>query len=499
MRKPPSFRAVRWGRTLNLLAQAVLFVTFFAGLNYLAVRYAWRFDLTENRTHSLSAETRAYLRNLDQPVRVIVTLTENSDNEEVTQAYRDVSGLLREYGYATSGNERGKVSVEFIDVFQRRRDAEALGIEQPNTILVLCGDKRRIVGLEELYRVENQQKTAFNGEQAFTAAILDVSSPAKKKIYFLTGHGEMDLDDVSPARGLSSLEAELNVRNFAVEPLDLAQAGKIPSDAAVIVIAGPQGRFDAREEELLRQYLSNRAGRVLALLAPGYPPGLDDLFYEWGVLVDDVLIYDRSAAGQSETGDLILPALAEHDLTKSLLSAKIPLRFGPSRSVRPDPGRTLDTNLVVTALAATSQQAWGERNYRDRATPAYNPGVDLRSDDNRVIVVTASERRAARTIKDVDKKSDIFSIPSGRLVTFGSADWIANGRLGVIGNLSFFLSAINWTTDRDVSLNVPARPIARFQLSLSQEQIQRLRYSLVFALPGLAALLGLVVYWTRRN
>ena len=40
MGKPPSFRSVRWTRTLNLLAQAVLFVTFFAGLNYLAVNYA---------------------------------------------------------------------------------------------------------------------------------------------------------------------------------------------------------------------------------------------------------------------------------------------------------------------------------------------------------------------------------------------------------------------------------------------------------------------------
>ncbi len=493
MAKPPSFRAVRWVRTLHLLAQAFLFVTLFAGLNYLAVNYAWRFDLTENRSHTLSPETRAYLNDLKEPVRIIVTLTEDSENEEIAQAYRDVKGLLREYQFATEGNPRGKITVDFIDVYQRRRDAEALGIDQPNTILVLCSDKRSIVELGKLYDVKDREKQAFLGEQAFTAAILDVASPVKQKIYFLTGHGEMSLDDASPDRGLSSLEAELKARNFDVEPLDLALSRKIPDDAAVIVIVGPQGRFDAAEEELLRQYLSNRAGRILALLAPGYPPGLDDLFYEWGVLVDDVLIYDRSATGQSETGDLILPALdKEHPLTSSLLNYKIPLRFGPSRSVRPDPGRTLDPNLVVTPLVATSEHAWGERNYRERVTPVYDAGVDLPGAP-RLIVVTASERRPARQILPT------FSVPSGRLVAYGSADWIANGRLGVIGNLSFFLSAINWTADRDVDFNVPARPIAKFQLSLTQQQIQRLRYSLVLALPGLAALLGLVVYWTRRN
>jgi ABC-type uncharacterized transport system involved in gliding motility auxiliary subunit len=494
MGKPPSFRAVRWTRTLNLLAQAVLFLTLFAGLNYLAVHYAWRFDLTQNRTHSLSPETRAYLKNLTEPVRIIVTLTQDSENEEVSQAYRDVSGLLREYGFVTAGNERGRVVTEFIDVYQRRREAEALGIDQPNTIIVICGDRKRVVKLDELYEVRNQTKQAFRGENALTAAILDVSSPSKKKIYFLTGHGEMALDDVSPDRGLSSLEAELKARNFAVEALDLSLTRKIPEDAAVIVIVAPQGRFDAIEEELLRQYLSSRAGRILALIAPGHPPGLDDLFYEWGVLLDDVLIYDRSATGQSETGDLILPALAEHPLTSSLLGYKIPLRFGPSRSVRPDPGRALDPNLEITPLVATSLEAWGERNYRDRGVPVYDTGVDLPGAP-RLFVVTVSERRAARKIAN----TDTFSIPSGRLVTYGSADWIANGRLGVIGNLTFFLSAVNWATDRDPDLNVPARPIAKFQLTLNQQQLQRLRYSLMFALPGLAALLGLVVYWTRRN
>ncbi|HSI08469.1 MAG: GldG family protein [Rariglobus sp.] len=499
MAKPPSFRTVRWVRTLNLLAQSVLFLTLFAGLNYLAVHYAWRFDLTQNRSRSLSAETLAYLGNLDKPVRIVVTLNENSDNDDVVQAYRDVSGLLREYTFATAGNERGRISVEFIDIFQRRRDAEALGITDPNSILVICEGRPRKIPLDQLYDVKNEQKQGFRGEQALTAAILDVSSPTKKKIYFLTGHGEMDLDDTSAERGLSALRTELKSRNFAVEPVDLAQLGKIPEDAAVIVIAGPQGRFDRAEQELLRQYLSNRAGRVLALIAPGYPTGLDDLFFDWGILVDDVLIYDRSTAGQSETGDLILPALNDkHDLTKSLLAYKIPLRFGPSRSVRPDPGRTLDNNLLVTQLVATSEQAWGEVNYRQRAVPVFDTGIDL-AGSPRLIVVTASERRSARKIKVTDADKDIFSIPSGRLVAYGSADWIANGRLGVIGNLSFFMSAVNWTTGRDIELNVPSRPISKFQLSLTAQQIQRLRFSLLFVLPGVAALLGTVVYWTRRN
>ena len=60
-----SFRAARWLRTANLVLQSFLFLTLFSGLNYLAVHYAWRYDLTHLRSHSLSAETRSYLRQLN--------------------------------------------------------------------------------------------------------------------------------------------------------------------------------------------------------------------------------------------------------------------------------------------------------------------------------------------------------------------------------------------------------------------------------------------------
>ena len=49
-----SFRATRWIRTVNLVLQAVLFLTLFGGLNYLARHQSWRFDLTRARRYSLS-------------------------------------------------------------------------------------------------------------------------------------------------------------------------------------------------------------------------------------------------------------------------------------------------------------------------------------------------------------------------------------------------------------------------------------------------------------
>ena len=99
--------------------------------------------------------------------------------------------------------------------------AEQLGITQVGDILVICGEKHRVLHFADLYEIKNKRRTAFKGEQAFTAAILDVSSAGQKKIYFLSGHGEQEPDEVDPVHGLSALGDELRNRNFDVRLLDL--------------------------------------------------------------------------------------------------------------------------------------------------------------------------------------------------------------------------------------------------------------------------------------
>jgi ABC-type uncharacterized transport system len=501
-----SFRTARWVRTLNLVLQAGLFLALFFQLNYLALHHPSRFDLTQHRQFSLSPETLSWLHNLDEPVRIVVTIQEDSGKPEVEGALLDIRGLLREYVYATAPNfdpktnHDGRVSVDYLDVYQRRREADELGIDQPNTVTLICGDKHHTVLLGELYQVGTDREgkpqwSAFKGEQVITAALLEVSSPTRKKIYFLTGHGEMRPDDSDPARGLSELRNQLRLRNFDLGLLDVRTEQRVPEDAALIIVADPQG-IEPIVQERLREYLTAKAGRLILLVRPGAVIGLDRLVLDdWGILVDDDLICDSDPNFMTEGGDLVVKAFVAHPITQTLLSYQLALLIGPARSVRALPGSPDGTGLTVTTLAATSQSAWGERSYNTGRPPEYNPGVDYKGSsltDKRLGVVIASERVGARDKLD-------FSVPRGRLVVFGTADLVTNNRLGNTGNQNIFFAAVNWAVDRDTQLNIPARPIERFQLSLSAADLLKLRYSLLLVLPAAAAVLGLMVYWTRRR
>ena len=485
-----SFRAARWIRMINLLLQAVLFLALFAGLNYIALNHAWRFDVTASRRHSLSPETKSYLERLERDVTIIVTLTDNGESEELSQAFRDINSLLREYTYFTRGRSKGQVTVRHVDVYQNRREAEALGVDQPN-VLVLQSDRGRSVKtLDDLYVIKKKiSREAFKGEAVITAAILDVSSTEKKKIYFLAGHGEMSPDSVDAARGLSQLRDQLRQRNFDLEGINLSLNRRIPDDAALLIIPSPQSRFLPFEEELLRNYLTTRAGRVILLVDPARQFGLENLLFDWGVLVYDNVILDTNPNFISENGELILSHFLPHPITQLLIDNTLFPLVGPTRVVNEDIGRSPDDGLSVKALVASSPTAWGESGYRLR-NAEYTAGQDLRH-RNGLGILVISERLKPANLP--------LSVPGGRLVVFGTSDLVTNGRIINGGNFPLFLNAVSWAVDRDTQLNIPARPIERFQLSLSQEELVRLRLGLFLVVPGVVALLGIFVYWTRRN
>jgi ABC-type uncharacterized transport system involved in gliding motility auxiliary subunit len=240
----------------------------------------------------------------------------------------------------------------------------------------------------------------------------------------------------------------------------------------------------------LRNYLTTRAGRVILLVDPMRQVGLENLLFDWGVLVYDNVIYDTNPNYISENGELILNRFLPHPITQLLIDNNLYLLVGPTRVVNEDIGRAADDGLSVKRLIATSPTSWGESSYRLRIRPEYTPGQDLRGRDGLGVMVISERLKPANLP---------LSVPGGRLAVFGTADLVTNNRIINGGNFPLFLNTVSWAVDRDTQLNIPARPIERFQLSLSQEELVRLRLGLFLIVPGLVGLLGIVVYWTRRN
>ena len=183
--------------------------------NYLSNRQNKRWDLTSNKQYSLSDQTVKLLQDLKSPVKFLVF-----DRNTNFERFRT---RLTAYEYNSK-----QVSTDYIDPDQRPVEAKQYEIQQYGTIVVeYMGRKERITN---------------DTEQDVTNALIKVLTPSKKKVYFLGGHGEKDTTS-QDRTGYSGIADALKRDNFEFDKLVLAQAGSIPADATVLVLAGPTTRL----------------------------------------------------------------------------------------------------------------------------------------------------------------------------------------------------------------------------------------------------------------
>jgi len=448
-----------------------------------------RVDTTIGRSHTLTAESVAYLKKLESDVKIVVTLTDNGNDTAISEILDDLRSLLYEYEESTRKNDKGRIKVEYLNVYQQTGRAKELGVEQPNIIAVRSGDRSKSIFINELYRSHEELERVFVGENVVTRSILEITAAEKPALYFTKGHGEMSIDSFSENSGLSELKNELGARNFKVDEIDLTSADKIPEDLDMLIIAGPQTPFLDKEEEQIRDLLRRNSGRVMILLEPGREHGLEDLFFEWGVLADDAIVAEPDLRYQAGGGDLLIRQFAaNHPITKIPAGLNIRMVTDRSRVVREDPGRPIDDSLVVTELMAASNRSWGEKSYRVQRPAIYNNDIDL----------PPPARIAAISERKVDSSLGI-SIPGGKLLVFGTTHFISNNRIHTSGNKFITLNAINFAIDREASLNIPPRSIRKVKLDLSSHQLFVAQYLTWLAPPALIGLCGLLVYLARRQ
>ena len=205
------------------------------------------------------------------PIRVLVFAQELD-----FPRYRD---RLAEYEYTSS-----QVSLEFVDVDKNPVLARQYEVQSYGTVVFDYNGR--------IERVVSDQ------EQELTNALIKAVEGEERKVYFLQGHGERIPTDTE-RDGYSSLTDALRLDNLSVDTLILAQIGEVPSDAEVVVVAGPATDLLPAEVDLLREYLDG-GGKMLFFIDPPDEPNtaasnnLIGFIREWGIEVGLDVVVDVS-------------------------------------------------------------------------------------------------------------------------------------------------------------------------------------------------------------
>lgn len=297
---PGFFRQRSTRAGTNALVATLAVIVILGLVNFLGVRYSQRWDLTENQIFTLAPESIEVVQEFQEPIQVrIFDVLPNPLDEELLESYRQYNPQF---------------SYTYTDPQANPALARQFGVSSPGEVYVERGDDPQLV------QVINAEERL--SERRLTTTLANLLNPVQPRVYVLQGHGERPLE---PGEGsISEAIAALRDSNYLPEPLTLAEAGRIPDDANVVILASPQRPLLEFELEALDTYLDGEGG-LLVLADPILDPaaeldeGLADLLAEWGVTLSNLVVLDPE--GQASGLGPAVPIITNygnHPITASL-------------------------------------------------------------------------------------------------------------------------------------------------------------------------------------
>jgi hypothetical protein len=491
-------RSRRWLTTLNLLLATVAMLALVVMLNYLASGHFKRFFWGGATNSRLSPSTLRVLKSLTNDVTVTIFFRHND-------VYTMVGSLLAEYQNAN------RAHVHVVDLDYLRSPAEAqillarlhLDPAQKDFVAFESNGHHQIVNKDKLsdYNwgdlLQHQpvvRRTAFRGEIYFTAAINYLSHPVDQMAFFLAGHGERDPSDPPSSDGSGYTKLAGILSNELVcgwQTLALSQTDSIPANCKLLIIASgsqPKGNLSTNELFQIQAYLKHGNGRLLALLDS--TEGLDPVLKEWGVIVTNRRVIDRSPEVWSGGGDFLArPAVdngSMHPIMRPLFRDRLSIRmlaprpiFRPDVPASPDPGAP-----TLTAVAATGPL--GEELPNDPALASVGANPLPRTN---YVLIAAIEQNV------------INGLGGTRIVVAGDSDFLDDQMMDSAANHYFASQTLEWLLQRpgEVDFTIGSHPVKEYQLFMPQSQRTHLCWLFLVAMPGSVLFLGALVWLRRRS
>lgn len=457
---PNRFRRILYGRQArygsNALVLALAVVGIIVVVNVLVYQNPKSWDLTENKIHTLAPETLQALATLPGKVQAIAFYSSHLPTDEANKLLGDFKA-----------NSKGKFDYQFVDPDLDPVAARKAGITGDGKIMLTMGDRKEIA--------------SYVSETELTRALIRLINPNERVIYFLTGHGEADIN--GGEMSLGTAKSTLESKNYTVRTLNLLTENKVPKDALSIVIAGPQKPLSAQEVDLLKKFMDTGGGLVVMenpIPFTSFGDSTDSLAdyitKDWGITLDNNVIIDVTS--QQPLNAVSASYNQSHPITQNQ-SYVVILPQARSLSI----ASTLPKDVTATSLIQTSLQSWGEVNFTsaEGSQIAYNEGVDKPGPLDMAVAADNSTTK-------------------GRIVVFGNSIFATDKAFDAYGNGNIFINSVDWTAEQENLLNItPREAVQRTFTPPSSIQAIIILLSSVCIIPGLIIIAGIASWISRRK
>ena len=490
-------KKLRYGGTSAALTVAFVALVIIVNVIFsaFATKYRWYIDMTSTSLYSLDDSTVDVLKNVDSDV--LITFCQDKDEVDADAALFMIHNTAQNLA-----DKFHNIKIEYRDVMRDKKYLErfrtvATDFVKTTSVIISSGTEYRKYDSERFFIKDTEDPTyiwAYDGENRFASAILQVTASETPIAYFTMGHGEALTGDATTFISL------IEDAGYKVEPIDLSTQD-MSEDARLLIINDPQYDFGGiyaehtgkSEIEKIDDFLDG-FGSVMTFVSPervGNLKNLSEFLEEWGVVFmpgvtvsdpDNAVSVDGfSVVGQYNTEESELASAVYSRLTE--LSSQPKAIF---RSATPIKHAWVEENKNMSDLSSRVISDV----FMTSSTAKLTENGETRDADGVYGLMTISQEY--KIVDNEDYTSYVVACGSPEFVSPQYLNSNVHSNRDVIHSLLISLGKEN------VPAGIEFKVFADYDLDITTAQANTWTYTLVLVMPICIAVACIVVTVRRR-
>ena len=435
-------------------------------------------DITEEGLYSLTDESKEAIEKIPEEDKFEIYMFDYDDGNTLID-------FLKEY---TRINKN--ITLESVKSSDRPDLVSKYEVmENYGSIVIVCGERKLTFNSYDLYNYD-MQTGAYTDitEQRITNGIIGLSSIGKsKKVYELTGHGEISMNTE-----MTLLKTYLELENFEITELDLLKVLSVPEDCDTLMIASPSKDITEFERDELKKYI-DKGGDIFWLCNPysseKETPNLDSVLDLFGVKMrqDGFMLEQNKSRMIMSAPDLILPSIGYSQATSEISTV---LLLDSGRLEIADDDKLTELSCQRTDLLTTSPDSFFRTDL--------SLGFYAKTEEE-IAEETVTGCLMEKSVQDGNETSKLIVIANN---LFAQDQTIPVGNsvspaIGFYENLDFTLNCIGDLAEvEDTMIIRKDIEMVPYTATETQDLIIKI---IIFSVPVLIIIAGIIVWSIRRR
>ncbi len=348
-------------------------------------------DLTDQQLATLTSQSEEILSGLTRDVTLYYIVQDSTRDTNISRLLERYS----DFSHVTVEEKDPVISPNFTSQYTDSSVTD-------NSVIVTCGDSSRVVSYETMYETEfnysyyTYETTGFDGEGQITSAIAAVSSDSLPKLYALTGHNEMTLND--------SIAQSIEKENIQVDSLNLVTADQVPEDADCLLIASPAKDLSSAEKTKILNYLRT-GGRMIVVTdyTTEEMPNLSDILEYYGVSYVEGAVMEGDSNYFIQVPYYLVPNINDTSVSSDMADGNsyVLLAAAQGLQISEEPRE----GVTVSSILSTSDSAYSKVNVRNMTTYEKESG-DIDGPFDLGVLVTETVKLTEELLEEVNASQE---------------------------------------------------------------------------------------------